>query len=51
VLQELVRYGEDQSVGGGDSQLGTARGQGHKDTRSQNEEEKRSRQDVGPHFC
>ena len=36
---ELEEDHEDERVGGGDDQLGGARGQGHQDTRGENKEE------------
>lgn len=50
MLQPLVRDGEHNGMGGGDSQLGAARRQGHQHTRSQEEEQNSGRQDIAPHF-
>jgi hypothetical protein len=52
VLEHLVGDREDEGVGGGDHQLAATGGQGEKDARGQQEEEKRGGKNVGPHlFC
>ena len=51
MLQPLVGQSEHNGVGGGDSQLGATRRQGHQHARSQEEEENSGRQDIAPHFC
>lgn len=50
MLEPLVDQGEHHRVGRRDYQLATARRERHQHTRSQDEEQKRSRQQISPHF-